>query len=379
MAHLIFHAGSAGKATKANAGGMLRHTQRKKLKSNNHKNKDIDTTKTKYNIDIMKNEHNKNKMSAHDVLEERLKNDYKGKRKLRKDQVVLREVITQPSPEFFEGMSIDEKREHMQKFMLDAMPWFHKEFGADNVLGASAHLDETNPHAHFMIMPMTKDGRISQTEFFTGPQALQQQHKTFREHMIQKGWDFEVENKYEDIDNHTLPAFKANAKRIQAARASQTEEVRNMSQDADIRQEAVKMALQDVHANVLKEEREKLEKEREKLEERERQLKKRDNALFEQQKAQSRAHSDNLNDLHARKIDFMKSIADVTRGFVSVKSTQALETLAKNGHIPEKESVIRSVLNDAVKNAIKQGREKELQQQSREVTIQKDTEPDLEL
>lgn len=372
MAHLIYHAGTAGKATKANARGMTRHTQRRKLKSDKHKNKDIDISKTKYNVDFMKKSHNKNKMSAHDVIEERLKNEYKGKRNLRKDQVVLREVITQPSPEFFEGMGIEEKQEHMKKFVLDAMPWFNDEFGVDNVIGASAHLDETNPHAHFMIMPMTDDGRISQTEFFTGPKALQQQHKTFREHMIQKGWDFEVENKYEPIDNHDLPEFKANAKRIQDARASQTEEVRNMSQDVDVRQEAVNMALQDIHENVLKEEREKLE-------ERERELKKRDDALYEQQKAQSRAHSDNLNDLHARKMDFMKSIADVTRGFIGVKSTQALDDFAKDGYIPEKESVIRSVLNDAVKNAIKQGREEQLQQQAREITIQKDTEPDFEL
>lgn len=263
MGHLIFHAGTAGKANRANSKGMARHTQRKTKGTENHSNKDIDKDLTKYNIDYKV----KGK-TADEVIEDRLENEYKGRRKLRKDHVVLREIITQPSPEMFEGMTIVEKQKMMNKFVGDALPWFMKEFGKENIVGASAHLDETNPHAHVMVMPM-KDGRVSQTEFFKGPGDLKRQHAEYRKHMIAKGWDFEKENKYEEIDNHEQPVFKANAKKIQADREKQAKAMRDaqlvLSESPEVRKQALEMAFDAVLDGVLKSERERLEEDEERL------------------------------------------------------------------------------------------------------------------
>lgn len=263
MGHLIFHAGPKGKANRTNAKGMIRHTLRKTKGTKNHKNDDIKSDLTKYNIDY--------KVSgnyADEIIEYRLENEYKGKRKLRKDHVVLREVVTQPSPEMFEGMTIEQKQKKMADFMKDALPWFVKEFGKENIVGASAHLDETSPHAHVMVMPM-KDGKVSQTEFFKSPADLRRQHTEYREHMIARGWDFEKGNKYENIDNHEMPVFKANAKKIQADRAAQTKALRDaridLSESPEVRKQALEIALDAVLGGVLKSERERLEEDEERL------------------------------------------------------------------------------------------------------------------
>lgn len=255
--HLGFHAGTAGKATQKTIQGMIRHTLRKSKKTKNHSNEDINKDNTKYNID-----YTINKKSTEDLIVDRLENDYKGKRKLRKDQVIIREVITQPSKEYFDGMTMEQKRDEMDRFMRDALPWFMKEFGKKNVVGASAHLDETNPHGHIMVLPMTDDGRVSQTDFFKGPKHLAAQHKSYREHMIARGWDFEKENKYEDVDEVDLPTYKANATKIEKGRKEQTEAIRGLMSDDEIRQEATEAVLNDI----LREEREKMDKEQEAIE-----------------------------------------------------------------------------------------------------------------
>lgn len=43
-----------------------------------------------------------------------------------------------------------------------------REFGEDNIASFIVHLDELNPHAHAVIVPITKDGRLSAKEMFGG-------------------------------------------------------------------------------------------------------------------------------------------------------------------------------------------------------------------
>lgn len=347
--HLGFHAGTAGKATEKTVQGLIRHTLRKTKKTKNHSNEDINKDNTKYNID-----YKIRGKRTDEAIQDRLENDYKGKRKLRKDQVIIREVITQPSKEHFEGMTMEQKRDEMGRFMRDALPWFDKEFGKENVVGASAHLDETNPHGHIMILPMTDDGRVSQTDFFKGPKHLAAQHRSYREHMIARGWDFEKENKYEDVDEVDLPTYKANATKIEKGRKEQTEAIRGLLSDDEIRQEATEIVLNDV----LREEREKMEKDRE--------------DSLKRQEMRNKTIQERENALQEQKMDFMKQLADVSRGYASEKSTEVLDGFVEQGYFIENKKTIRSVMNEVVQGAIEQGRVEELQQHSRVVQQQVD-------
>lgn len=275
MAHLIFHAGTEGKATRSNVKGMVRHTQRKTLGAyKNHGNKDINPQLTQYNLEGLVDG-----KTIDEMIEERLANEYKGKRALRKDQVVLREIIASPSPDVFEGMTIEEKRDKLGQFIKDSLPWFAKEFGGENVVGLSGHLDETNPHVHFAIMPMTKDGRVSQTEFFKNPNDLKRMHREFRQHMIDKGWDFQLENKNEDFDYVDLPTLKKHGSKLKEKREEHKRLAQALAIQPDIRKDAIEIAYNDVHSRVLRKEEEDLKKRKKKLEQRENELKKREQSF----------------------------------------------------------------------------------------------------
>lgn len=251
MRTLSFHAGTAGKVQQNQVVRSLSHTQRKTYdRYQKHGNEDIDKSMTQYNLDLQFQGG-----PIEEVISDRLEKKYKGKKQIRKDAVVMREIIAGPSSEIFEGMTIEQKQKMLEKFIRDAKPWLEKEFGKKNVLGASGHLDETNPHVHFMIMPLTKDGRLSQKDFFKGPADLKRQHREFREHMNRKSWGFSLDNKYEDAEGVPLPAYKANAKAIEEKRVQQTEMIQELA-DTGWRDRAKQTAYDDVHARVLRKERE---------------------------------------------------------------------------------------------------------------------------
>lgn len=203
----------------------------------NHTNEDIDITRSKYNILGYRDA--ASGKSIYDLVSERLEKDFKGQRKLRKDAVVLREVVIQASSNIYDGMTVEEKQEKTREFIKDALPWFGEEFGAENIIGYGGHLDETNPHVHIMVMPMTKDGRISQKDFFKGPKDLKRQHREFREHMNGRGWEFELENKRENVDGLPLPKYKANAKEIEKKREEQQEMLEELESDPDLNEIAL--------------------------------------------------------------------------------------------------------------------------------------------
>lgn len=217
--------------------GYVNHVFRKSSdKDLRHSNEEIDDDRTKYNIDFTFKDNRGNS------LEERLENRLKsynsltktGKvRKLRSDAVLVRGLLLQPSAEMFENKSIAEKSVLMKKFTQDAMPFITSEFGGfENVLGASIHLDETNPHLHVAVCPM-KDGKLSQKQFFSGPKQLAAMHKNFREHMNKRGWDFEIENKHEDTKHYSDSDYKRNAKAIESARDEYTSRKRSYDKEFD--------------------------------------------------------------------------------------------------------------------------------------------------
>lgn len=154
---------------------------------------------------------------------------------MNKKSVVAREIIIQPSGNHFDGLDINQKLEIMERFTNDSLGWMSNEFGEDNILGYSVHMDEVNPHVHIPVIPMTEDGRVSQKDFFKGPGHLRMQHKGYREHMNSLGWDFENENKNEDSKGVKMDVYKANAKAIEKARAELTEAVRMLKNEDELK------------------------------------------------------------------------------------------------------------------------------------------------
>ncbi|MBB2975123.1 FtsZ-binding cell division protein ZapB [Microbacterium endophyticum] len=116
-------------------------------------------------------------------------------RALRKDAVLMRGVILQLDPKWFDDHNADWREEGPSKeayaYMGAALDWVVGEFGADNIVGFSVHLDEVNPQIQVAIVPISADGRLSQKDFFKGPSDLKRQHMELRAAVSSAGYDVE--------------------------------------------------------------------------------------------------------------------------------------------------------------------------------------------
>lgn len=81
--------------------------------------------------------------------------------KRRKDAVLAVEYLMTASPEWWKQAS-DAKQ---QDFFKQSYEWLEKKYGADRILVATIHQDETSPHLSAFVVPLTQDGRLSAKEF----------------------------------------------------------------------------------------------------------------------------------------------------------------------------------------------------------------------
>ena len=95
----------------------------------------------------------------------------------RKDAIRAIDVFCGASPDFFAlGGSIRE-------FEALAVEWASETFGADNIVLAVTHEDETTPHVQMLITPITPQGRLSASHWLDGPKKLNALQTSFAETM----------------------------------------------------------------------------------------------------------------------------------------------------------------------------------------------------
>ena len=83
------------------------------------------------------------------------------KRKIKDDAVLITSFILGSDKEFFDGIS----PEAQKRFFDDCTEFFAERYGKENVVSAVVHLDESTPHLHFNLMPVT-GGRLCAKELF---------------------------------------------------------------------------------------------------------------------------------------------------------------------------------------------------------------------
>ena len=100
----------------------------------------------------------------------------------RKDAVVMNSFVLGSDKTFFDGLS----RVEQYNFFSDCYKFFAERYGEENIIAAVVHNDETTPHMHLNLMPVTKDGRLCSKQLFDKPQ-LQQLQTDFYE-AVGKRW-----------------------------------------------------------------------------------------------------------------------------------------------------------------------------------------------
>lgn len=61
----------------------------------------------------------------------------------------------------------------IEQWALDTYRFACKEWGEENIVSFIVHLDEQNPHAHLVFVPVTKDGRLSAKEIVGGENKIE--------------------------------------------------------------------------------------------------------------------------------------------------------------------------------------------------------------
>lgn len=85
--------------------------------------------------------------------------------KFRKDAVRVLEFVITASPDWFDGATPERQRE----FFESSTGWLRDEFGADNVLSAIVHNDESTPHMHALVVPVDPEsGRLNAKRWVGG-------------------------------------------------------------------------------------------------------------------------------------------------------------------------------------------------------------------
>ena len=135
-------------------GGIQSHNNREHEPKTNP---DVDMSRSEDNYDLIPCDNYKRS------IKEKLSNLVESSRAVRKDAVVVCNFIVTSDNETMDTLGTDRQRE----FFQDSVKWFSDRYGADRVLNATVHMDETTPHLHIGVMPITQDGRLSAKAIFT--------------------------------------------------------------------------------------------------------------------------------------------------------------------------------------------------------------------
>lgn len=135
-------------------GGIQSHNNREHEPKTNP---DVDMSRSEDNYDLIPCDNYKRS------IKEKLSNLVESSRAVRKDAVVVCNFIVTSDNETMDALGADRQRE----FFQDSVKWFSDRYGADRVLNATVHMDETTPHLHIGVVPITQDGRLSAKAIFT--------------------------------------------------------------------------------------------------------------------------------------------------------------------------------------------------------------------
>ena len=119
------------------------------------RNPQIDKSKTRLNYHTIPYE-----KKYLPFIDERIK-QLSPKRKIKDDAVLITSFILGSDKEFFDRITAEQQKQ----FFADCTDFFSERYSKENVVSAVVHLDESTPHLHLNLMPVT-GGRLCAKELF---------------------------------------------------------------------------------------------------------------------------------------------------------------------------------------------------------------------
>ncbi|WP_256213219.1 MobV family relaxase [Bacillus sp. OV322] len=192
--------------------GMQFHNQRER---ESRTNDDIDPAKINLNYDLVNDVHIDYNLKVKSIIEAQKTDE----RKIRKDAVLVNELLITSDKLFFEGLSEPEQK----RFFKEGFELFSERYGKQNIAYATVHMDEKTPHLHLGIVPM-RDGKLQGKNVFNR-QELQWIQNEFPKHMQGLGFDVQRGEENSKREHLTVQQFKAKTlkEQIQELEQSKTD------------------------------------------------------------------------------------------------------------------------------------------------------------
>ena len=166
--------------SKTNTTGIQKHVQRE---NKNYENDDIDLEKSYLNYDLV----NDSDIDFNQKIDEKIEQNYAGKRKIRNDAIKHIDGVITSDEDFFKFKSTED----IKSFFEDSKQFLENEYGKENLLYATVHMDEKTPHMHYGFVPITEDGRLSAKEVIGNKKSLTEFQDRFNQYLNDKGYRLE--------------------------------------------------------------------------------------------------------------------------------------------------------------------------------------------
>ena len=185
MGYAVYHM-EKGSST---SGGMGNHIDRTEGKEHTYPHADPERKHLNVHFGIYEK---RNEMPLHQAIEKRISEGYKGEKAIRKDAVKYCTHILTGSHEKMKDIFAD--KEKANSWIKENYAFLKNEFGKENIVRFTLHLDEKTPHLHAVTIPLTKDGRLSAKEIIGNKQSMKNFQTRYAAAMEKFGLQRGIEN-----------------------------------------------------------------------------------------------------------------------------------------------------------------------------------------
>jgi len=180
MNYCVYHSQKG----KASGGPLGSHIDREEGKEHTYKN--ADATLTQYNR-VFACPRGRHKMPMHLAIQDRIVEGYDNKRKIRTDAVkFVNHTLTGSHDKM---MRLIENPEEFEEWIKENRKFIEDEFGAENIVRFTLHLDEKTPHIHAVTVPLTEKGKLSWKELAGGKKEMHERQTNYHKRMQRFGFD----------------------------------------------------------------------------------------------------------------------------------------------------------------------------------------------
>lgn len=200
--------------SKSTSANQQHHTERFDA-THKHTNESIDPTKSDQNINLRPDLQGTYNQRFNKIMDEH----YTGRRKKdgtpwlasgKNASIKLLQISVNIGEVDDDGKPINKMsdEELVKLYKDDIYPMLEEEYGRENIVGAAIHLDESKPHLHIDVVPLTEDGRLSAKEIVGGKGKMHQNQSKWLEKMQEKRPDLNFVRKKDGVNGLELDKLK---------------------------------------------------------------------------------------------------------------------------------------------------------------------------